>query len=111
MVKKTQVILIDDIDGSNADETVTFALDGVEYEIDLSDSNASALRDALNQYISVATRVGGRKQRAKSGTAAQRPGTSRSAKIREWARENGIEVNRAGRIPTEIVQRYEQENS
>src|SRR3954447_26296405 len=60
MAQKVQVILVDDLDGGSADETVSFSLDGVAYEIDLSDKNAAAFRDSLAQYVGLARRVGGR---------------------------------------------------
>ncbi|MEJ2579399.1 MAG: Lsr2 family protein, partial [Kineosporiaceae bacterium] len=66
MVQKTQVILIDDIDGGEADETVSFALDGVSYEIDLSEGNAEGLRESLADWIGHARRVGGRSGRSRN---------------------------------------------
>ncbi|MCU1618668.1 MAG: lsr, partial [Modestobacter sp.] len=55
MARKVQVILSDDLDDSiSADETVTFALDGTTYEIDLSDKNATEMRDAFGKYVSAA---------------------------------------------------------
>jgi len=102
MAQKVQVVLLDDIDGGPADETVTFSLDGVAYEIDLSAANAAKLREAMAPWIGGARRVGGRTR-----TTAVRRGTTRSSggkntEIREWARANGYSVSDRGRIPAEV---------
>ena len=108
MATKTSVVLIDDLDGSEADETIRFALDGVSYEIDLSSKNATKLRNALAPYIAAARRVGGRAARGRAvkttrGAASRKPET---AEIRAWAREQGYEVSDRGRIPSEIIEAY-----
>lgn len=106
MAQKVQVILIDDIDGGNADETVSFSLDGVAYEIDLTTENAAKLRDALSTWVGHARRVGGR--RAAGRRAGSRgSGGGESAAIREWARANGYTVNDRGRIPANIKAAYD----
>jgi hypothetical protein len=106
MARKVQVVLEDDIHGGLADETVYFALDGTTYEIDLSESNARALRDALSTYIAHARKVTGqrstRPSRKGRAAASDRPG-----QIRAWARANGIEVNERGRIPADLAARYD----
>ncbi|MFE5311217.1 Lsr2 family protein [Isoptericola sp. NPDC056573] len=108
MVQKQQIVLIDDIDGGDADETVTFALDGVSYEIDLTSKHAAELRDAFATWIGhgrkTTTRLGGGTR-----SAARRTGTDRAqlAKIREWARENGHKVSDRGRIPSSVLTAYE----
>ena len=115
MVQKTTVQLVDDIDGSEAAETLSFALDGTEYEIDLSEARAAWVRETLSQYIVAARRTGGsgpgrRGGRRGSGTASSSPSSSdrqRTAEIRSWAREQGLEVNDRGRIPNQVVQAYE----
>src|SRR5690349_14384123 len=106
MAQKVQVILVDDMDGGAADETVSFGLDGVSYEIDLSDKNAAAFREALAQYVGLARRVGGRSARGTS-TSRRRGGDNRTAQIREWARANGHQVNERGRIPATVVEAYD----
>ncbi len=106
MAQKVQVILVDDVDGGSADETVSFALDGVGYEIDLSDANAAAFRESLARYVGLARRVGGRAA-AGRGTARRKSGDNRTAQIREWARSNGQQVNERGRIPRTVVEAYE----
>lgn len=116
MAQKVQVILVDDFDGGDADETVTFALDGASYEIDLSTDNAAALREAFAPYVGAARRVGGRSGGSgRSGRrAASRPsgrsaasGSGSTAEIREWARQNGLPVNERGRISASVLEAYE----
>src|SRR5215213_2239381 len=104
MAQKVTVLLVDDIDGGSADETVSFSLDGVSYEIDLSTKNAKTFRDALAQYVGQARRVGGRSAR---GTRRGGGGDNRTAEIREWARKNGHKVNERGRIPAAVVEAYD----
>ncbi len=112
MAQKVQVLLVDDLDGGEADETVTFALDGKSYEIDLTTANADKLREALTDYVKAARRTGGR---AASGRAKARVasagGTQDTAKIRSWAKENGYSVNDRGRVPAEIREAYEKANA
>lgn len=110
MAKRVQVILEDDLDGSPAAETVSFGLDGVNYEIDLSEDNAAALRDALANWIGHANRVGGRRSTASaSGSKGGRSKASRDlGAIREWARKQGHQVSDRGRISEEILAAYEQ---
>jgi hypothetical protein len=109
MAQKVTVLLVDDIDGGSADETVSFSLDGVSYEIDLSTKNAKAFRDALAQYVGQARRVGGRSSGGRStrSTRRGRGGDNRTAEIREWARKNGHKVNERGRIPAAVVEAYD----
>lgn len=101
MARRTQVILTDDIDGSEATGTVSFALDGVSYEIDLSDEHAQELRDQLLSWTENARRVGGRRTRGIRNRSANNAG-----KIRQWAKDNGHEVSERGRIPKEIQEAY-----
>ena len=108
MAQKVQVILVDDIEGGEAEETVSFGLDGVAYEIDLSGKNANSLRDALSPYVEVARRVGGRSSGRARGGRSSRGNAARTAHIRAWAKEQGLEVSERGRIPSSIIERYEQ---
>lgn len=107
VAQKTQVVLIDDIDGGRADETVTFSLDGVSYEIDLSDEHAAELREAFKPYVAGARRTGGRAvvRRAGRRRAASGDG-SRTAQVREWARAQGYTVSDRGRISREVSEAY-----
>ncbi|MEV5374360.1 hypothetical protein B7P34_29315 [Streptosporangium nondiastaticum] len=112
MAQKVQVLLVDDLDGGEADETVTFALDGKTYEIDLTTANADKLRQALADYVKSARRTGGRAAagRGKTRTAAVSAGSPDTAKIRAWAKKNGYNVNDRGRVPADIREAYEKAN-
>ena len=103
MAQKVQVLLVDDLDGGEASETVSFSLDGTAYEIDLSSENANKLRKDFAQYIDRARKGGGggRRRRARTG-----PGRERSAEIRAWARQRGHKVSERGRIPATIISEY-----
>lgn len=101
MAKRTEIRLIDDLDGTPAEETVTFGIDGVNYSIDLNKENAAKLRQDLSLYIAHAVKVGGRRRRGTGRTS-----TKETQQIREWAREQGMEVSSRGRIPAEIVAEY-----
>ncbi len=112
MAQKVQVLLVDDIDGGTADETVSFAIDGVTYEIDLTTEHATELRDALATWVGHARKVGGRSGGRSSGGSSS-GGTSRPRRssdagaVRTWAKENGYEVSERGRISAEIREAYE----
>jgi hypothetical protein len=105
MAQKIHVTLVDDIDQTPADENVTFGLDGINYEIDLSADNAEALRAALAKYIGAGRRAGGRAIRGR-GPAAAPKGKSDVSEIRAWAKENGFDVHERGRIQAEIRNAY-----
>ncbi|MGX5694328.1 histone-like nucleoid-structuring protein Lsr2 [Dermacoccus abyssi] len=107
MAQRIVVILEDDLDGTKASETITFALDGVTYEIDLNDENASQLRSTFASWVGAARRISGRKQQAKAPT--DRRGDLNE--IRAWARKNGHTVSDRGRIPGPIVQAYDSAHS
>jgi hypothetical protein len=107
VAQKIQTLFIDDIDGSEAEGTVRFALDGAEYEIDLNAKNANALRKALSRYVEAARRSSGgaarRPARAGRRTAASGLNTT---EVREWAKAQGIDVKDRGRVPAELVVRF-----
>jgi hypothetical protein len=108
MAQRVNVVLVDDIDGSDATETVSFALDGVDYEIDLSDEHAGDLRNAVSLYIGHARRTGGRRKsgrRTASSGSADGAGPS-AADIRTWARENGWTVPERGRVSADVREAY-----
>ena len=113
MARKVQVILSDDLDDSiSADETVTFALDGTTYEIDLSDKNAGEMRDVFGKYVSAARKVSSRGTRASGAGRSRATGGGRmdreqAGAIRDWARKNGHAVSDRGRIPASVVDAYE----
>lgn len=102
MARKTQVIITDDIDGSDATGTVSFALDGVAYEIDLNDNNAQQLRDQLGEWASKARRIGGRRTTGTRTTGS----SNETAKIRAWAKENGHQVSDRGRVSQQVREAY-----
>lgn len=106
MVQKVSVVLVDDLDGSEASETVTFGLDGATYEIDLSSSNAEKLRSDLSGWVGAARRAGGRRPSGAS-RGRGRARNSDAAAIRTWASDNGYTVSERGRIPAEIRAAYE----
>lgn len=108
MAQKVHIVLVDDIDGSEAVESVSFGLDGVVYEIDLNESNAKKLRDSLEPWVAKARRRPG--QRASRRSSADR-GPSDAAKIRAWALKQGFEVSDRGRIPADIREKYLQATS
>ena len=104
MAQKIQTLFIDDLDGSEAEGTVRFGLDGTEYEIDLSAAHSDELRQALGQYLAHARRTSGR---AKNAARTRRGGAVDSAKVRDWAKEQGIEVKDRGRVPAGVVEQYQ----
>jgi hypothetical protein len=115
MAQRTTVQLVDDLDGTASDDisTVTFALDGVSYEIDLTEGNADNLRKGLADFVASARRTGGRVKRGFGATAATAPSmdSARSKEqtqaIRDWARSNGHQVAERGRIPGGIIEAFE----
>ncbi|MDN4159733.1 histone-like nucleoid-structuring protein Lsr2 [Nocardioides abyssi] len=113
MAQKIHIVLEDDLDGSEATETVSFGLDGTSYEIDLNDENASALRESLATYVGHARKVsgarrgGGRRSSGGSSTSANGSGGPTAKEVREWARENGYEVPDRGRVSAEVREAYD----
>ncbi len=104
--QKIQVLLIDDLDGSEAEGAVRFGLDGMEYEIDLNAEHAQALREALARYVSAARPAGVRPRRpARGGRRAPVSGPN-PTEVREWAKAQGIDVKDRGRVPAELVARF-----
>jgi hypothetical protein len=111
VAQKITTLFIDDIDGGAAEGTVRFALDGAEYEIDLNAKHSEELRSALGKYVSHARKVGGASRRAGRG-AAGRAGrgagsTVNTTEIRNWARENGFDIKDRGRVPADLVAKYQ----
>ena len=114
MAKKVTIEISDDLDGSHADQTVPFGLDGAAYEIDLSHANATTLRTALEPYVTAARRTGGRRIKVAVGQSTNNPKEETQAAadytathdIRSWAQQNGYEVADRGRIPASVVDAY-----
>ncbi|MCZ4518104.1 Lsr2 family protein [Rhodococcus ruber] len=118
MARKITVQLVDDIDESvindDSGETIEFAVNGVEYSIDLKAKNASEFHRKLGYYIERATRVGGRKRKPSPATASTTATAGTQAKrdpeqtraIRQWAFDQGYEISERGRIPAGIEEAY-----
>lgn len=107
MAQKINVVLVDDINGGDADETIQFGLAGNQYEIDLSTANAERFRAALEPYTKVSRKVSSRVGRPRSaGSAAAAQRNRETAIIRSWAKENGYPVNERGRIRGDIIDAY-----
>src|SRR5215218_7974206 len=107
MAQKVNIVLVDDLDGSEAGSTVSFGLDGTTYEIDLNDKNAGKLRDALAPYLGHARKVSGARRGRKSGGNSLGPSPRL---VRDWARSNGYEVSDRGRVPADVIAAYEAAN-
>lgn len=104
MAQKVNIVLVDDLDQSDAEETVTFGLDGKEFAIDLNAKNARSLRDALAPFVAHARAVsnrGGRRAASKAAASGAAP-----SEIRAWARNNGFDVPERGRVSAEVREAY-----
>ena len=106
MAQKVHTVFIDDIDGSAAEGTVHFGLDGTEYEIDLNAEHAQQLRDALAAYVRAGRRIsGGSRRSARSARTGSATGLN-TTEVREWAKAEGIKVKDRGRVPAELVVKF-----
>ena len=105
MAQRIQTLFIDDIDGGPADGTVRFGLDGADYEIDLSGEHTDELRKALGKYIEHSRKVGGAASRSPRGLRTA-PAID-TAKVREWAKGNGYDIKDRGRVPADLVAKYQ----
>jgi hypothetical protein len=112
MAQKVTIVLTDDIDGGDADETITFGLDGAKYEIDLSATNAAKLCDALAPYIGAGRKLarGHGGGRGRGGRRGGHDGGTSPAEIRAWAKSNGYSVPERGRIPSDVREAFEAAN-
>lgn len=104
MAQRVRIELTDDIDGTPADETITFSLDGVTYDVDLTSANAEQLREALAPYVAAGRRVGGRQSRRGKGASSSGPSAN---EIRQWARDKGMEVSERGRVSDQVKSAYQ----
>lgn len=120
MARRTIVQLTDDLDGKaipdGKGETVRFGLDRTDYEIDLTDKNAKALRAAVAKYVAAGRRsgYGPRKPGSSRSTTAARNGSARDydpKAVRVWAEAQGIEVNQRGRVPADLIAKFQEANS
>ena len=108
VAQKIQTLFIDDIDGSTAEGTIRFALDGTDYEIDLNTAHAEALRKAMAKYVDAARRSSGTAAARRPVRGGRRSSASglNTTEVREWAKAQGIEVKDRGRVPAELVVRF-----
>ena len=106
MAQKIQTLFIDDLDGSTAEGTVRFGLDGTEYEIDLNARHAGELRDVLTRYVDAGRRVGGSARKPARGSRRGPAGGLNTTEVREWARAQGIEVKDRGRVPADLMVKF-----
>lgn len=116
MAKRVVVVVTDDMDGGDAAETVSYALDGVGYEIDLNEGNAARLRESLHRFVKASRRVSGRSERVMARgprtangqvpTSKARTDREQGQAIRAWAKREGLPVTDRGRVPREIVDKY-----
>ncbi|MFD5513703.1 Lsr2 family protein [Streptomyces sp. NPDC127051] len=104
MVQRTITIYADDLSDEAGDDvaTHTFSVDGVNYEVDLGPDNYQKLLDALGPFIGVGRKTGGTRRPAKQAKVSGNAG-----KIRAWAQSQGIEVSPRGRIPADVLEKYQ----
>jgi Lsr2 len=108
MAHKIQTLFIDDIDGGEAEGTVRFGLDGTDYEIDLSAAHSKALRKVAAKYIAAGRKVSGPARRKGQGSGRKNSASGPSpSEVREWAKAQGIEVRDRGRVPSELVVKFQ----
>ena len=110
MAQRIQVLLVCDLhdDETPGTETVTFGLDGASYEIDLCEQHVGQLRERLAPYVGAGRRIGGRGELSPGRTRRRRSrgGSGEAARIRDWARSQGLAVPERGRIPAELAAKY-----
>jgi hypothetical protein len=106
VAQKIQTLFIDDLDGSAAEGTVRFGLDGTEYEIDLNAEHAKNMREALARYLDAARRVGSSARKPVRGSGRGPAGGLDTTEVREWARAQGIEVKDRGRVPADLMVKF-----
>jgi hypothetical protein len=106
MAQKIQTLIIDDLDGSQAEGTVRFALDGAQYEIDLNAVHAGELRTTLARYTEAARKVTGTSRRPTRNTAKAAANGLSTTEIRDWAKANGFDIKERGRVPADVVARF-----
>ncbi len=102
MSRKVQTYLVDDLDGSAAETTIRFSLDGADYEIDLNDAHRSRLEQTLAQYVTAGRKVAGTARRRRGRSSAE----PSSSEVREWARSQGIDIKDRGRLPSGITAQF-----
>jgi hypothetical protein len=103
VAQRTQILYVDDIDGSEAEGTVRFGLDGAEYEIDLNKKHSAQFTKAIRPYIDAARKVSSSRRPARGS----RPARHNQSDVRAWARSQGLKISDRGRIPADVLARYE----
>ena len=106
MAQKIQTLFIDDIDGGEAEGTVRFGLDGAEYEIDLNAKHNQELRTTLGTYVAHARKLGGPARRT-TPRGGRKPSSADTVTVRAWARENGYDIKNRGRVPADLIAKYQ----
>jgi hypothetical protein len=107
MAQKVQTLLVDDLDGSEAVSTISFGLDGTDYEIDLNEAHAAELRASLAEYVGAGRKVGSAQRRnSRSGARRSVNGQPTPSEVRDWAKSQGIEVRDRGRVPAELIVKF-----
>jgi hypothetical protein len=107
MAQRIRTLFVDDLDGSEAEGTLHFGLDGTDYEIDLNAAHATALRKALEKYIEAGRKVSSARRSPRSGRRTGSGGPNPS-EVREWAKSQGIKVSDRGRVPTDLIARFKE---
>jgi len=107
MAQKVQTLFIDDIDGGEAEGTVRFGLDSTDYEIDLSGQHNDELHEALERYIAHARKVGSSARRSARSNGRRTSSAIDTTAVRTWARVNGYDVKDRGRVPADLVTKYQ----
>jgi Lsr2 len=102
VAQRTQILYVDDLDGSQAEGTVRFGLDGADYEIDLSKKHADQFAREIGPYLAAARKLPSSRRAARGS----RPGRHDQSAVRAWARGQGMKVSDRGRIPADVLARY-----
>jgi hypothetical protein len=108
MAQRIQTLFVDDLDGSEAEGTVRFGVDGTDYEIDLNAAHATTLRKALEKYIEAGRKVGAARRSGRGGSRRTVNGGANPSEVREWAKSQGIKVSDRGRVPTDLIAKFKE---
>ena len=111
MAQKVQTLFIDDLDGSEAEGAVRFALDGVHYEIDLNAVHAKELRDVLARYTTAGRKAGGASRQPVKNRGKAAANGLNSTEVRDWARANGLDIKDRGRVPADLIVKFRAANA
>jgi Lsr2 len=103
MAQRTQVLYVDDLDGSEAEGTVRFGYDGTDYEIDLNKEHADRLAEAIAPFIAAGRKVSSTRRSARRSRGSRQD----TSDVRAWARSQGLKVSERGRIPSDVLAKYE----